>query len=560
MTNKTRLPLQLAQSGISLSPLSASHIVDCLHRSAQNSEGFYLSEHPSPTLNHADPVPFQSHLALPFSNGDPPVFMFYAVSHRRLFPQQATLVQMLRSMGSVLRAKVLQNQATELDASKTAFLGAISHELRTPLHNILLAFDLLKVKSVTIDDVLPDLTYSTHVLQTILNNILEYGTKSIEQTKDSHVSRLHLLDTVRNVAKMCARQHLPPDSTTTVQMLHDGAEVSVQMDEAKLQRQVVLKRCIADARVLINGLSNAMKSCSDGTITIDVSADYTDRSDLLISIADTGIGMTPEVLKRIFAPFVKGDDAKPGAGLGLHITQRLVTSMGGQIEVESEIGKGTKFTVKFPKAVALDQPGSTGSKVLETIVEKTPAWAVSSRSPHDLKPASGLTPSIDQDLKTTRDPFLLHAEDAVELSVADLSISGPQELRVLIVDDNAICLKLLRTALSRSYLALTIREAKDGLEAIKMYKRFRPHLVITDISMPLMDGITAAERMREYDGAQRRSRIYALTGLGSSDPRTKMLGLDGHAALDGWLTKGKDQAKMILAIIGELSRGGRPEG
>lgn len=129
--------------------------------------------------------------------------------------------------------------------------------------------------------------------------------------------------------------------------------------------------------------------------------------------------------------------------------------------------------------------------------------------------------------------------------------------KVLVVDDNRICRKLLCTGLKRSGFDVCIAEAANGKEAVDKFRSVRPDLVVTDVSMPVVDGITAAGIMRDIEKADgdeatvRRSRIYALTGLGSSDPRLKAVGMTGDAALDGWLAKGQNNMKDVLQLLAE---------
>jgi CheY-like chemotaxis protein len=108
-------------------------------------------------------------------------------------------------------------------------------------------------------------------------------------------------------------------------------------------------------------------------------------------------------------------------------------------------------------------------------------------------------------------------------------------LRVLVVDDNDIGRKLAKRAIAKCNVV--IQEANDGLQAFEVFKTFAPHLVLTDIGMPV-DGITASKMMRNYETQKNRNpaRIYAITGLGATDSRLAEDGLQGEARLDGWLT------------------------
>jgi CheY-like chemotaxis protein len=121
-----------------------------------------------------------------------------------------------------------------------------------------------------------------------------------------------------------------------------------------------------------------------------------------------------------------------------------------------------------------------------------------------------------------------------------------------------MCLKLLKMGLRRSPYPVTIREAKDGGVSLSIFADFRPNLVLTDVSMPVMDGITAAGHMRLLARPDATEppwwvfRIYALTGLGLSDPRMKCDGLTGEASLDGWLIKGQNDMKAINQILADL--------
>lgn len=270
-------------------------------------------------------------------------------------------------------------------------------------------------------------------------------------------------------------------------------------------------RDLADSyRVLINGLTNALKFCKSGTITLSIT--YTDS--LMTRIIDTGTGFDMQTLPRLLEPFTKQDQHSPGAGLGLHITKKLVEDMSGTLTLRSEVGSGTVFEVVLPMSAE-----SSKGRVRE-ILQKA-------RSP------------------TPAQPQLLRGLSKVSLS---------DKLRVLIVDDNAICLKILHGSLRKGSIPVHCAQATNGAEAVEMFRTFHPQLVLTDISMPVMDGVEAARRMREVEKKETwgRCAIFALTGLGSSDPRLKSDAIQGDAALCGWLVKGQDQMKEVMRIVSEV--------
>jgi CheY-like chemotaxis protein len=136
-----------------------------------------------------------------------------------------------------------------------------------------------------------------------------------------------------------------------------------------------------------------------------------------------------------------------------------------------------------------------------------------------------------------------------------LSLHATDKVRVLVVDDNDISRKLLLMALRKGSVKVSTAQATNGQEAIDRFRDFQPDLVFTDVSMPIMDGLTAAGHMRqvesERDTVDARCRIFAITGLGSSDPRLQKDALEGEASLDGWLVKGEHGLEVIYNIVKE---------
>lgn len=364
-------------------------------------------------------------------------------------------------------------------------------------------------------------------------------------------------------------------------------------------------------RVLINGLSNAIKYSKDRPVVIRLSL-QAEEKQIVLEITDIGDGIPAQSLEKLFKPFVKNDDSVPGAGLGLHISRQLVERMSGSLDLDSEVGRGTTFRVLLPGGVhppvsqnglikcdIVTPPAPGGSrlptistttseasqasgKAYESEVSLTPELSTHSSSEEEATPSGSKLYTPGQTRPKELSPT--HSSTMSSMTPHDVqrdktSLAGETYqslMRVLIVDDNEICRKLLRAGLRRSPIPSIVLEAANGKEAVQVYKEKRPDLVITDISMPVMDGVTAAGLMREADliftepspgslavesentnFASRQTspaRIYALTGLGSSDPRLTATALTGFAGLDGWLIKGKANMDAINQIMTDMDR------
>jgi len=363
--------------------------------------------------------------------------------------------------------------------------------------------------------------------------------------------------------------------------------------------------------VLINGLSNAIKFSKDRPVVIKLSIRAPEKQ-IVMEITDTGNGIPAHSREKLFKPFVKNDDSVPGAGLGLHISRQIVEKMSGSLDLDSEVGRGSTFRVLLPcgddaplpqngvfKRDIVTPPGPGGSRLptistttskasqpsgdaLESDASPVPESSTSSSSEDamllDSTPHTPQRPHPSESMSTESIEMLdvAHHSVPVDKKTGPAAETPQSSMKVLIVDDNEICRKLLRAGLRRSPVPNTVLEAANGQEAVQVYKDKRPDLVITDISMPVMDGVTAAGLMREADLilanaspttladesendnlAPRHTspaRIYALTGLGSSDPRLKATALTGFAGLDGWLIKGKANMAAINQIMTEMDR------
>jgi CheY-like chemotaxis protein len=244
----------------------------------------------------------------------------------------------------------------------------------------------------------------------------------------------------------------------------------------------------------LNLLGNAVKFTSDGHIS--VRATY-ESGCLVLQVSDTGIGMSDETISRLFTPFMQADGSTTrrfgGTGLGLAITDRLVSVMDGQIEVSSEEGTGTTFTVSLPMPPA--EP---------SLVEPSPAESV---------------------------PSIL-----------------PAGLHVLLAEDDAINLFVARCMLQR--LGCRVSVAADGQQATDMALSGTFDAIFMDVHMPIVDGLEATRRIRQQEDPAHHHNII----IGLSADAMRMEQQDGIASgMDVYLTKPIDKS-VLHGVLVTVSR------
>lgn len=232
--------------------------------------------------------------------------------------------------------------------------------------------------------------------------------------------------------------------------------------------------CLADAfrirQIMNNLIGNAVKYTDRGTITVSAALN---GSQLTMSVADTGSGMTESEQQRIFNAFTRLPDAqgKEGVGLGLSITREAVNMLGGTIRVLSQKGKGSKFTVTLPVTIDTNQSAQPA-----TIAGNTVPNVADNPTPNIINPAS------------------IAASPAPDMACVK---SSSHPIKVVIVDDDRLQLQLLGEMMARmENICLDIHVTSSADEAIEMIGRLRPQLVFTDIEMPQMSG---REMLRRID-------------------------------------------------------------
>jgi PAS domain S-box-containing protein len=392
----------------------------------------------------------------------------------------------LRVNARTAELTLAREEAEHANQAKSDFLAAISHELRTPMSGLLGLLELLGLDQLKKEqhETLAVARESGNALLHIIDDLLDFS--KIE------ADRLELDPEAASVAEVVERTCLLHSQIASSKDLTLAFEVDPQISP------LLSFDALRLGQILNNFLNNAVKFTERGRV--DVRVDLAGRApgseELRFTVRDTGIGITPEQLGRLFQPFVQAGRGTStrfgGTGLGLVISRRLAHLMGGAVEIQSEPGRGTTLTLTVAFAVCAEEPvaGDTDRQVLDALL-------------------AGRRPA----------PALLQAERDGTL--------------LLVVDDHPTNrLLLLRQVASLGYAA---EAADDGEQALAAWKSGRFAAIITDCNMPRMNGyeLTAAIRSAEEQTGARRIPIIGCTANATREAAEQCL----SAGMDDWLIK-----------------------
>ena len=329
-------------------------------------------------------------------------------------------------------------QAQAADRAKSYFLATMSHELRTPLNAVIGFSELLRQGNIPRQDhdtYLESIHFAGTALLNLINDVLDLSKLEAEQM-EIHVSKVDVASLISEIASIFQLKAKEKNLTLTVERA--GLRALYYVDNQRLRQ------------VMLNLIGNAFKFTHSGGVSIHAS--FTAKTDetgtLCISVADTGIGISPENIKRIFDPFIQGDSTRggrayEGSGLGLAISQRLVEKMGGRLSVTSQPEQGSVFSIQ------LENIRFEGSR-----------------------------------------------EPAPEETVKASSVAA-NNCRILLVDDVPMNLKVLAAMLKK--LHVDSDSVTSGPEALRyLRQRGTYDMILTDLWMPEMNGVDLTKRIREF--------------------------------------------------------------
>jgi signal transduction histidine kinase/DNA-binding response OmpR family regulator len=412
---------------------------------------------------------------------------------------------------SELKMKSFETQKLqEIDSMKSRFFANISHEFRTPLTLILGPINkiLTKTRNQEIKQELNIMQRNAQRLQRLINQLLdlskiEAGKMTLQARPENIVALLNrIVQSFESQAKLKGIE---------LKFQSEQDEIIAFIDRDKIEN------------IFYNLLSNALKFTSQGgNVAVVCKIQFVNRkSEIVIAVADTGIGIPPNRLDKIFNRFYQVDDSytreHEGSGIGLALTRELVDLHHGKIEVESELNKGTTFRVYLPLGKEHLKP--------EEIAADQSASA-------DSEPAGGLhieEPSKDSD--STRSD-LRHSE----------GFAPPSHRKalplVLIVEDNRDMRSYMQDCLASDYRVIEAVDGEDGLHrAIDKI----PDLIISDVMMPRMDGFEMCGRLKS-DERTSHIPIILLTARASAESKIKGLELGA----DDYLIKPFDRTELLV--------------
>ena len=383
------------------------------------------------------------------------------------------------------RTRDLQQEKARAEAASQAkgeFLANMSHEIRTPLNTVLGLTSLVLRSPLAPEqkEQLQLVQQSGEALLAVISDVLDVSkieAGQLELELAPFPVRTCVQEALTLVSHKASGKGLPVHCR-----VGDEVPAAVESDASRLRQ------------ILVNLLDNAVKFTERGEVRLEVAAAPADggRMEVQFTVRDTGIGIAPEALERLFKPFVQGDSSMSrrygGTGLGLVISRRLAERLGGRLWVESEPGRGSafSFTIRCRPAPQVDLP-----------VEEP----------------------------------------------ADLADAARHPWNILVAEDNPLNQKVV--VLMLESLGYRADVAGDGFSVLEALRRRSYDLILMDVQMPGMDGLEATRRLRAELPVKRQPWIIALTANVLAEQRVACL----EAGMDDFLGKPLVIAELRTALL-----------
>ena len=406
----------------------------------------------------------------------------------------------------------------KIDRAKTEFFSNVSHEFRTPLTLML----------GPLEDALAGTNLPVH----------ERGLIDVAHRNSQRLLKLvnSLLDFSRIEAGRAQATYEPVDLAaltaelaSNFQSACERAELQLVLDCPPLPEPVFVDRDMWE-KIVLNLLSNAFKFTFEGEIEIRLRAD---GGHVKLTVSDTGVGIPLAELPRVFERFHRVENQKgrsfEGSGIGLSLVHELVKLHGGSVHVDSEVGRGTEFTVSIPfgtehlphdRALGEREAASTAVSA-HAYVQEALRWLPDANS------AEALTE--DSDVEASADPS---------------AFSNAGRSKILLADDNADMRDYIRRLLGKHH---DVEAVADGEAALEAVQKHRPDLVITDVMMPKLDGLELARAIRD---SAKLSDLPIIMLSARAGEEASIEGLSAGA--DDYLVKPFSARELIARVNGTL--------